>query len=681
MLTPNQQLIANHTEGHSKVLASAGSGKTTTLVSRVQNLVASGVPHYQIISVMFNRDARDSYKDKLVRVYGKDKCPPVFTFHGLGTIILNKLIEQGKLPKAKLETSDWKLTKMAMEVLDEWIGREPSKRMIAAEFISFVDLCKNSLGSPAAVFKEYDMPGKHSFFVDGFRLFEAARKKQRLRTFGDLIYEPVKFLMDNKDEVAQFANKYKHVIVDEFQDISDIQMEMVRIVAGQRASVMVVGDDDQCIYTWRGARPDYLIAGFDAVFKNAKTFYLDQTFRYGNQVAMAASYLIKNNTKRAPKLCVSAPNTPKTKIILDTEVVGQPSVPKQVASWVQSGRKLSEIAVLVRSYSLAIPVEIALLQTGIPYRVEGGTPIFESFDIGALMAGLYQASGEFKNFKPADKLKFARAYILHPSLGLEFSYEQELTRELAANPSDPAAILDAFTYRLQAQWQKDRLIKRAAAWRNLAAMRGRSPRDVVDYIVDMTGVKHHIQYTAKSPEEAEDAWRRYEAIYQYADHIGQDLGGFVAHIEDLRKGYKADDSGGDALAITSVHRSKGLEWPFVIMPGLSQGKFPLISPGKNTDIEDERRLFYVGITRAQERLVLICPKDNRLAKFLGHGADKPPEKLEASPATASQFIYESNLFLSQMADKLVAGTERLPAQIAAPDSAKQYIEHARKRTH
>ena len=138
-------------------------------------------------------------------------------------------------------------------------------------------------------------------------------------------------------------------------------------------------------------------------------------------------------------------------------------------------------------------------------------------------------------------------------------------------------------------------------------------------------------------------WARYEAIIAYAEHTGFDLIDFANHLESLRTGVMIEqgENKGEALLITSVHRSKGLEWPFVIMPSLTQGKFPYIPrDGKSFSIEDERRLFYVAMTRAEEKLVMICPNDRRLSKYLGKGSDQPPEALEPDPSTASRFVCE-----------------------------------------
>jgi len=190
-------------------------------------------------------------------------------------------------------------------------------------------------------------------------------------------------------------------------------------------------------------------------------------------------------------------------------------------------------------------------------------------------------------------------------------------------------------------------------------------------------VQHHINYVAKNDEEKEELWSRYEAVINYAEHTELDLIDFVEHLEQLRKGVIEDEDGTvkEALLITSVHKSKGLEYPFVIMPGLSQGRFPYIPrDSRPWCIEDERRLFYVAMTRAQEKLVMISPNDNRLAKYLSKGADQPPESIEADPGNASQFIYETNLFLSMRADLLVNKKERIPDGIKSPLSAQEYLK-------
>ncbi len=680
MLNSKQEQVANHKQGHAKVLAAAGSGKSTTMIQRVSRLVETGVQQREILSVMFNRDARDSYKDKLLDTYSKDKCPPVFTFHGLGGNIQSKLVENGELPKCRLETSEYKLFNAAKEALMPWISEIKAKRQIVMEFISFVDLVKNSIGKPIDVFSDYGIPGKFRFFLDAFKAFERQRMKDKTQYFSDLIYTPIMFLKKNTKKAEDFSNRYQHIIVDEFQDISDIQMAMIQILAGKKASVMVVGDDDQCIYSWRGAKPDYLISGFDKFFPKPTVYTLNETYRYGHQLSLAATHVIKNNSTRAPKICISNVNCNPTDVSLDVEKVGQPSVPKQISDWTKSGRELSEVAVLVRSFSQAVPVELALLQSGIPYTVEGGTALFDTPDIGALLAGLHIGAGTFEDLPETDKRKMISYFIRFPSLGMSRDVEYQLITEALSNLEDPVGALDTFTFKVQEQWIKDRLLRRARVWRNLQVMTEEPVDELIDYIVEETGVNHHIEYVAKNVAEAEDMRARYEVIKVYAAHRGETTVAFARHLETLRKGVDKDGNRGEGILITSVHRSKGLEWPFVIMPGLAQGKFPYIprTSDQAWNIEDERRLFYVGMTRAQEKLVMICPNDRKLALFLGKGSDSPPEIIEPDPANASQFVYETNIYLSQRIDLLIQGKAQLPNGVVSPESTRAYLKAIRE---
>jgi DNA helicase-2/ATP-dependent DNA helicase PcrA len=673
MLTPEQIDIANHKTGHAKVLATAGSGKTTVMVSRIQNLIGSGVKNNDIVSVMFNREACDQFKSKLVKIYHKE-APPVFTFHGIGSVVLNELVSKELLPKAKLETSEYVQSKIAREALDRWAGHEKSIYRIAVEFVAFVDLCKSSLSNPIDVFIEYGFPAKYRYFTEAFKVFENKRKRRGLRFFGDLIFDPVMCLLKSKSAAESIANRFEHIIIDEGQDISEVQQKLIELLAGTRASVMIVADDDQCIYTWRGAKPEYLIDGFDKVFKNAKTYFLRRTFRYGHQISVAANHLIKNNHARIPKLCISSAGTPATQLKLDTEIVGQPGLPAHISEWVDDGGSAADIAVLVRSYSQAVPIELALLKSGQAYRLEGGTSLFESADIGAIICGLHVANKSFHRLSGSVKVKMASMFMKTPSLGLPFSQEREIQSKIYKDPEALPELLDDVSFEVKEKWMKERLLKRSIAWRNVATMGDDDPLTVVDYLVENTGVKHHIEYVAKTEEDAEEMWRRYECVRTYIAHSKRDLRGFMGHVEDLRSSHAVSKTT-NAITIMSVHRSKGLEFPFVIMPGLSQGRFPLIvkNATRPCDIQDERRLFFVAMTRAKNKLLMIAPNDTRLARYLGYGSDQPPEELQADAANASQFLYECNLFLSMSADKLVKKISLLPHGVKSPDVVVNYV--------
>lgn len=678
MLSQFQTLIANHVNGHAKVLAGAGSGKTTTMVSRVNYLVAGGLIPGSVLSVMFNADARDSYRDKLLKTYSKKDCPPVFTFHGFGSALIKELVHRKVMPKYRLETSDYNHYQFALTVLTPWLVKIKAKRRVTLEFISFVDLVKNSIKAPAKVFIEYEIDEKYRFFVEAYEAYELERIDKLILFFSDLIYTPVMMIQNDKELRTLFADRYEQIIVDEFQDISEIQMLMIQLVAGTRASVMAVGDDDQCIYSWRGAKPHYLISTFEEVFKNATVFQLPQTYRFGHQVSLAAAYLIKNNVNRSPKLGFSAPNASPTCISLDLEQVGQSSIARQLNQWTSQGRRLNEVAILVRSYSHSVTTELALLHAGLPYFIEGGKAFFETAELGALMAALHVAAGTYKTLDKKTQRAMLFLYLKTPNTALPYDQLTQLMEEAEGDLSNPADAIDVAVDRITEDWIKERVAKKGAAWRNLEALITANLEEVFRQTMEEMGLKEFIEATSTSDDDSEERWAKFEAFLAYAIHTGYDLKKFMLFLEALRSGQAHHKKEDDVILITSIHRSKGLEWPFVIMPNLVQGRFPHIPRnGQNiAPIEDERRLFYVGMTRAQERVVFIAPKDEDLSFALANGIDQPNGKVSNDGIRASQFLYEMNVFVSQRADQLLSGRFTLPSGIESAITALDYIKVA-----
>jgi len=678
MLSQSQTLIAHHVNGHAKVLAGAGSGKTTTMVARVNNLVAGGIAPSNILSVMFNADARDSYRDKLLTTYSKQDCPPVFTFHGFGSALIKELVQRKVIPKYRLETNDYNHYHFALTVLMPWLGKIKAKRRVTLEFISFVDLIKNAIKTPAQVFAEYEISAKYEFFLNAYAAYEAERISKLILFFSDLIYTPVMIIKNDTRLKAIFSDRYEQVIVDEFQDISEIQMLMIELASGTRASVMAVGDDDQCIYSWRGAKPHYLISTFEEVFKNATVFQLPQTYRFGHQVSMAAAYLIKNNVNRSPKLGYSAHNASPTCVSLDLEQVGQSSITRQLNQWTNKGRRLNEVAILVRSYSHALTTELALLHAGLPYFIEGGKAFFETAELGALMAALHVAAGTYKTLDKKTQRAMLLLYLKTPNTALPQDQLTKLMDEAQGDLANPPDAIDVTADRITEAWIKERVTKKGSAWRNLESLNTTNLEDVFHYVVEEVGFKEFIETTSTSEDESEERWAKFEALLAYAKHTGLTLREFMLFLEGLRSGQMYHKKHDDVILITSIHRSKGLEWPFVIMPHLIQGRFPHIPRNRQNiaPIEDERRLFYVAMTRAQERVVFIAPKDDALSFALSNGLDHPNGSVPNDGTRASQFLYEMNIFVSQRADQLMSGEFTLPDGIESDATALNYIKVA-----
>ncbi len=675
ILSPFQKRIIAHGEGHAKVLAAAGSGKTTTMVSRVNKLVANGAQPQRVLSLMFNKDARDSYRDKLLTSHAKSTCPPVFTFHGFGSALLKELVRGENTPQCRLETNEYLHYKFTLSVLTPLLATTKAKRRVTLEFMLYVDLIKNSLGTPNQVFAAYNFAPRCQFFIDAYHTYETQRLEKGIWFFSDLIYTPINLIRQDEHLKRQFGGRYEQIIVDEFQDISEIQMAMVQILAGDRASVMAVGDDDQCIYAWRGAKPHYLISTFEEIFPNPSQFELPTTFRYGHQVALAAAYLIKNNGDRSDKLGFSAPFVMPTSLSLDLEEVGQSSVVRQVSQWKEQGRQFNEIAVLVRSYSHCVTTELAFLHAGIPYFIEGGKAFFETAELGALTVALHVAAGTYAFLSESTKLMMLSMYLKIPQTGLPFDQFEALMQEAGGDSSGPAEAIDVAVDRVEEQWIKERLAHKASTWRNLAALGTLDVEEAFYYAVTELKIKEYITVSSSSEDESEERWAKFEALLAYAKFTGYTLNQFMLFLEQLRSGYAHQKKSDDVVLITSIHRSKGLEWPFVILPNLIQGRFPHIPRnGQNlSPIEEERRLFYVAMTRGQEKVVFIAPSDPMLSTAMSQGSDQPPQKIPNDGTRASQFLYEMNVFVSQRANLLVSGGVTLPTGVESTKTVEQYL--------
>jgi len=680
MLTPEQNEVARHKGSPARVLAGAGSGKSTTLAHRIKCLIDGGEDPSKILTVMFNTDAAESFRHKLKKLL--QKSPPVYTFHALGSqFLLQKLIAENLLPKARLVTSEWEFKKFAVQVLGNFLDRKQAYSKVF-EFMRFVDLAKSTLKKPSDVFREYNFSIENTFFIDVFKHFEKKRKETNIRFFADLIYDPVLYLHSNKDKAHLVQNHFTQIQIDEYQDISDIQQQMMKIIAGNTAEVMVVGDDNQCIYSWRGARPYYIIEGFAKDFPNTKTFFLSQTFRNGHSISMAANYVIKNNTNRAARINTSATNTPKTRLLLDSEAPGQRSVSLHIKKYIEkSPNKLTDIAVLVRAYQHAVPIEIGFLEDGIPYRIEGGEPLFETPDIGAVVSALYLMSQQLFTFDPLEINSSIYRFIKHPYLIPDPEQFNLMYAEIQKDPRSTPTILDDMQFRVKESFSKQRLQKRSMAWRNFESWRGNDPYDAIQYALEQMGINHDIEFNSKNEEEKEAKRERYNAFSSYARHTKMSLKEFVDHIRYLLGKSKDKTSTDEYVLITSIHRSKGLEWPFVIMPGLVEGKFPHVGRDgviSKEELEDERRLFYVGMTRAIKQLVLIAPNDKRLHTHLQAGCDKPHEMIEPGDGVASRFLYETNAYLCQVADKILQGDEQVLSVVASPGMAREYVQRVKE---
>ena len=450
-LTEEQIRIVNHSGEHARVSAVAGSGKTTTMIDRVGNLLQEGVLPDRIMVLMFNKSARDSFvesMEKRLPAY-EGGLPEVRTFHSLGLRLVNSFCRRNALAAYNLVTEAYIQEKLARQVASEiyreehenegWITGEEVE-----EFLTFIDLVKSTVTGAAQVFSSSALSSRYRYFIRAYELFEKARKEQRIRFYADLIHEPLMAMLDDSELYGWVSNRVDHIIVDEYQDINEAQQQLLKILAGTTAKVMVVGDVDQCIYEWRGARPEYITDRFQIDFSSPENYLLSYTFRYGHQVSLAANHLIAGNRKRDQKFCISHETTGDTAILCMEEQVKHP-VLSLLTDWRGQGRLLGEAVVLVRLFAQTVPVELALLEAEIPYRLEGNAHVFDCSEIMALTGYLHLASGTLADEELARREEMLTAMLSQPHLGIKRDAMQELVRTIALDVKSGKDFLLALT--------------------------------------------------------------------------------------------------------------------------------------------------------------------------------------------------------------------------------------------
>lgn len=647
-LTREQIRIVEHSGGHARVSAVAGSGKTTTMVARIGHLLGQGVPAGQILILMFNRSARDGFEAAMVQSleYLGMELPEVRTFHSFGLRLTQSFGRKGMLQGYRLVTEDYVQERLARKAANEaYRDSQDEDGYLTGEdveeFLTFVDQVKSTVRDAGKVFSEQDFSSRLRFFPQAYNRFEEQRKREKIRFYADLIHEPLMAMLDNDELATWVSNRVEHIIVDEYQDINECQQQLLKIVAGSRAKVMVVGDVDQCIYEWRGARPEYITSRFANDFPDPVNYQLSYTFRYGHKLSIAANHLIANNRKRDQKLCVSHHANPPTTISWVEEGRGEP-VLGVVNRWLDSGRTLSEAAVLVRLFAQSVPVELALLEAGIPYRLEGGADVFDCVEIKALLGYLKLGHGSLDADSPEEQQEQLLAMFAQPHLGVRREELQQIAATIAGNLAGATSILEGWCDSDVPPFIKRRFREAAEIWRWLRICNPDAmAAPFLKQLIDKLGLYDFYHSFSARAATAENRVKTCEAFINFARVHRLSITGLINKIAELQRESSGEE--GDVLLITSVHRAKGLEWPLVILPGLEEGSFPFFrEQGKEDDLEDERRLFYVAITRGIEEVVCVHPPDAQLKRNVARNLSKvPPGMLRAS-----RFLYEANLGLA-----------------------------------
>ncbi|MCK2182682.1 ATP-dependent helicase [Halomonas getboli] len=650
-LTPEQHAVVGHPDGHARVAAVAGAGKTTTLVARVLHLLERGMAPGRILVLMFNRSAREDFQSRLAAAAPAGQAlPDVRTFHSLGHRLTQSLTRWGVLENRRLLTADWQLERLLRQATQQSLEAFPEagERALEAEKLEalahFSGLVKAEMAEPAELYARLDFGEDTEHFVAAFEHAETLLADQGLMTYADLLYRPVRALEADPALRARVQGFLDQVIIDEYQDINPTQQRLLAVLAGRDAAVMAVGDANQCIYEWRGAHPDTMLEDFTAIFGEARDYPLSTTFRHGHALALAANHAIEANRRRPDQLCLAAPDNPDTRLAVGQ---GSQALLDELAGWQRDGRRLDEACLLVRSWALSVPLQLALLREGVPFRLSREDRFVFRLPLVEALAGYLALALDGQLLRDPGHLLLLLA---QPTPFVPRERLSALAARLAETQRWPER-QDPLLASLKPH-QRRTLKRRWALLCELPKRGGWSPAKLLEHVVEEVEAEKVLKRAAARRDKGEEDVRLLDVLVEQAreaEHLG-------AFIELLRRPVENRD---DGVLITTVHGAKGLEWPLVMLGGVNEEDFPHYTrdnPLSPARLEEERRLFYVAITRACERLVMLHDGgDHRPSRFLGEtawqdgqrvaerlvaeGVDEPAAPLRVSrPALVQRYL-------------------------------------------
>jgi len=616
-LTAEQETIIQAGFEHCVITAVAGSGKTTTLAYRIKHLLNEGHDPQRLLILMFNRSAREDFSKKISKVMAGQPTalPEIRTYHSMGYRLYQRFINEGYLKPIKSEVLQeheihyqvWRLiTQLAPESLQDEIKRSKKEHVETAS--NYIDLVKSTLSSPEIVFEELGIADKYRYLVELFDRFEQWRKQERRISYSDMLYEPVLAIHNNEALQKLVSNKMDIILVDEYQDTNEIQHLLLKYIAGSRARVTVVGDPDQTIYEFRGARPEFILNRFAEEFESPQELTLSYTFRYGHKVALLANHLISFNKGRKDVICHSHPSTPATKISLHPSKDDAGFIAQHAKQMMHDNADLSDLAVLFRVWSQSVPIELQLLEQNIPYRIDRTRGALFTREIQSLSTILELAAGLFSELSATARQQRFEQILRFPHIGLKEFQLRQLCQTLASQETGWGTILEQIALPDLKKIQTIKLDRTAKLLRRLEGKSG-SSADIIRFYIQESDLYEGIRGLAMTHDAAEERIGTVKGFGRYLHALNLPPKETLEHLSELKKraGKQNSQSG---LLLSTMHRTKGLEWPIVIIPGLVDKYLPYtLRPTNDMQslLESERRLLYVAMTRSIQELHLLSP--------------------------------------------------------------------------
>ena len=631
-LNDRQKEAVLYNDGPLLIIAGAGAGKTKTLTTKIAYLIEEcGVSPYSILAITFTNKAAKEMKDRLFLAIGNDvKKLTVSTFHSFGLKLLRENYERlGYDKNFVIMDSDDSLTVVKKIIKD--MGYDP-KIYNPKAIRNKISSCKNEMISPT-MYERYAVSDYEKVIQKVYETYQLKLKRNNSVDFDDLLLLPIELFKKNKDLLEKYQDLYRYILIDEYQDTNEAQYILTKLLSERYRNITCVGDDSQSIYSFRGANYKNIL-NFEKDYKDAKTILLEENYRSTSNILDAANAVIKNNKQRKDKkLWTSRGIGEKIKYYRAYNEKDEANyVVKKINELINNGVDYKDIAILYRTNAQSRVMEEAMLKENLPYRVVGSFYFYSRKEIKDLIAYLRL----IHNYK--DNVSLLRV-INTPKRGIGLKTIENLTKIADDNE---ISIYEAISSGKELEFKN--LIERLReVSENLTLT------ELIDKVLDASGMRQELE--SEDSLEAEVRLENLEEFKSITKAFEEAEGSVsleeflleISLVSDVEE-YKDDPN---RISLMTVHSVKGLEFNHVFLIGLEEGIFPhMNSLMESSDVEEERRLMYVAITRAKDDLYLINARRRTLfgreqinptSRFLN---EIPKELLEANQEEETKEVKE-----------------------------------------
>ncbi|WP_316609201.1 UvrD-helicase domain-containing protein [uncultured Ruminococcus sp.] len=621
-----QQQAVFATEGPLLILAGAGSGKTTVLVNRISYILRSGLcKPWNILAITFTNKAAGELKERICNTVPEGGADIwAATFHSTCARILRRYGDRLGYSShfTVYATDDQK--RLVKEIMKQLQIDE--KQLPVRSVLSEISKAKDKMLTPQQMKKDAEYDSRKVFVAKIYEIYQSRLKTADAMDFDDLLCKAVELFEQEPEILGFYQNQFKYIMVDEYQDTNKVQYRFVSMLAQKYGNICVVGDDDQSIYKFRGATIENILS-FEKTFSGARVIRLEQNYRSTQNILDAANGVISNNTIRKGKtLWTENPKGEKINIhTCDSERDEAAFVTKTIMDGVANGRKYSDFAILYRTNAQSNAIEQSLSRSGIPHRIIGGHRFYDREEIRDMVAYLQVINN------PHDDIRLSRIInVPKRSIGARtVAVAAEIASGLGESIYTVIKDADAYPQLSRAASKLREFVRLIDGLIEAEASGDYSLAELYNLIIEHTGYENYLRVEKENADvRIENIEELSSNIIKFEEDYGDeaDLSNFLEEIS-LMTDIDNYDADADTCVMMTLHSAKGLEFPVVFITGMEDGLFPSNASISNPEeINEERRLAYVGITRAKEKLYLTKTKYrmlfgsttyNKDSRFLG----------------------------------------------------------------